>query len=288
MHHVRLLARQALNAVAIDPDAVRQRRTGPRDPNGIEIGELVLPGLALHHLQLGGCLGGVRVNHRPVPLGQVAHRPQQRPGTRRGEARREAIAQPATRGAVPFLTQIGRFLERGAGRLAQAGGCCGGVHQALAHSGAQADNLERFERRTRVPHRLHVEDGGRPAEQQLGSAEHSGPVDRVGSVGGFERPDALRQPVFEYQVVGETAKQRLAQMNVRLNQSGNDDESGAIDRLGARLGPPLPAHRRNAIARDYHIPVHDAAPRVHREDARVLENQRGRRTHVGENLSTVW
>src|SRR5204863_93234 len=46
------LSRQARNAVLIHPDAVRQGRTRPRNPNGIEVGDLIVSRFPFHELQL--------------------------------------------------------------------------------------------------------------------------------------------------------------------------------------------------------------------------------------------
>jgi len=80
--------------------------------------------------------------------------------------------------------------------------------------------LERLEGRAGVPHRLHVEDGGSAAEQELRGAEHGGPVDGLLGVGGLEWPDPAHQPVLEPQIVGEPAEQRLTEMDVAWMRPG--------------------------------------------------------------------
>ncbi len=276
MHDVRLLARQALHAVTIDPDAMGERGARTGDADGVEIAELILPRLPLHHLQLCRRFRSVRVNRRAVALGQIAHRAEQRPGAGRRKPRREAIAQPAPNRAVPLLAQHGCLVERRTGVFPQPCGRAGGVHQAFTHGGAQTDGLKRLECRARVADRFHIENRRGAAEEQLGRAKHGGPVDRVGRVRCLEWPDALGEPIFQPQVVGEAAEQCLTQMNVGLNQTGDDHEAGAVDVLDARL--PLsarPPDRLDAITRHHHVAVHNAAPRVHREDAGVLEEERG-------------
>jgi hypothetical protein len=49
-------------------------------------------------------------------------------------------------------------------------------------------------------------------------------------VRGLHRPDACFQPIEERQIVGVAAKQRLAQMNVRLNEPGQQVTAAAVDR----------------------------------------------------------
>ena len=54
-------------------------------------------------------------------------------------------------------------------------------------------------------------------------------MDRVFRVRSFERPDALREPSLQREIIGETAKQRLTEMDVRLNEARKDYQSGTIN-----------------------------------------------------------
>ena len=274
MHHVGLLARETVDPFLVHPDAVRQRCARARDPDRIEVGDLILTRRLLDHLQLERRLGGVGVDRRARPRREVAHRAQQWSGATRHEPGSEAPAQPTLRRAVPLGAQIGRFLERPLGGLLQAGWRGRGVHQALARRRAETDRLEGGERRPGVPHRLHVEDRRCAAEQQLGRAQHRGPVHGFLGVRGFERPDAAREPVFEGEIVGEPAKQRLAEMDVGLHETRDDDHASTVDDL-LRPSPSFSAaHRRDALPLHDHVPLHHSPFRIHRDHPRAGEAQR--------------
>jgi len=55
-------------------------------------------------------------------------------------------------------------------------------------------------------------------------------VNRLLGVRGLERPDALREPGFEREIVGEPAEQSLTEVDVRLDETGKYDKPRAIDR----------------------------------------------------------
>src|ERR1041385_6171063 len=136
------------------------------------------------------------------------------------------------------------------------------------------DRLERFECRAGVSHRLHVEDRRGAAEQQLGGAEHGGGVDRRFGVRRFERPDALREPCHERQVVGESAEQRLTEMDVGLNEPGENREPAAIKRcylFASERAAVRPSDAFDASVLQQHIRVDDPSRLIHRDDAPTAE-----------------
>src|SRR5881396_1804710 len=246
MDDVRPLPREHGDVVLAHPDAVRQRGTWPRDPDRIEVRDLIVAGLALHRLQLEGRFGSVRMNRGSGSLRQIARRPEQRPSAARREPRGKAIAQPSAGGAMPFSAQVRALRKRLVGRLAQCRGTRGRIHQALPRRRADADRLECLERGARVTHGLHVENRRRAAEQQLRGAEHRGGVNGGFGVRGLEWPDALREPRLERQIVGEPAEERLTEVDVRLYETRKHDEAVTIDRGG--FWPPIrpSAHPPNA------------------------------------------
>src|SRR5207245_5596405 len=154
------------------------------------------------------------------------------------------------------------------------------VHQAFAHRRADADPLERPERRRSVPDGLHVDDRGGAAEQQLGRAEQGGGVDGFFGMSGLERPDAAYQPVLEPQVVGQPAEQGLAEVHVRLDETGHDEAAAAIAYLGLGAGPlpplprpPSPPSRSSRFSR--RAPSHSPAPRARHRRAAARRRRRG-------------
>ena len=165
MNDVGGLSRQARNAVLIHPDAVRQGRTRPRNPNGIEVGDLIVSRFPFHELQLHGSLGSMRMNDRTCLLSQITHGAEQWPRAARREPRRKAIPEPTAGGTMPPRAQVRALRQRLVCGFAQAGGVRRRVHETLAGRGANADRLERLERRAGMAHGFHVEDGRRAAEQ---------------------------------------------------------------------------------------------------------------------------
>ena len=90
---------------------------------------------------------------------------------------------------------------------------------------------------------------------------------------GFERPDAPRQPALERQIVGEPAKQGLAQVHVGLDQARKQDETGAIENARPRRPGGAPLSRRSISdggdppVLDQHVGVENAVIAVHGDDA---------------------
>ncbi len=98
-------------------------------------------------------------------------------------------------------------------------------------------------------------------------------------MGGLERPDAPGEPLFERQVVGQPSEQRLAEMDVRLNQTGENDEACAVEnRPSVRRSDTLTvrplSQRRDPLALDPHVCVEDPPPRIHCHDTGAGEHQR--------------
>ena len=296
MHHVRPLAREPHGLVLVDPDAVRQRRALPRDPHRVEVRDLLHPRGAKHGLAFHDRLGGVRVDLRAEQLRQLAGRAQQRTGAARHETRREADPQPVARGPVPAAGQalrLGQRRVRGLRQLERRSlGVC--VHETLPHHGAEPDALERPERRVRVMHRLHVEDRRRAAEQQLGGAEHRRPEHGLLGVRRLERPDAAAEPLLEPQLVRQPAKQRLAEVDVSLDETWDDETAAAVAHLHGRLLPaslfplprpfPRPLYRSDASAGDEDVRPRDSPTALVQQHVAPGEDQIGRRGPGGAQV----
>ena len=194
---VRPLPREHGDIVLVHPDAVRQRGARARNADGIEIGDLIVAGLAPHRIELERRFRRVGVHHGAGLLGQIAHRPQQRARTAGRKAWRKAIAEPATGGAMPLRAQVGALRKRCVRRFPERRRRRGRVHQALPRGRPNPDRLECFERGRGMPHGLHVENRRGAAEQELRRAEHGGGVDGRFGVCGFEWPNALGEPRLE-------------------------------------------------------------------------------------------
>ncbi len=89
----------------------------------------------------------------------------------------------------------------------------------------------------------------------------------AGVVRGLHRPDALLEPVDEREVVRRAAEERLAEMDVRLDEAG---QHGAAARVDDHVGPGRDGRADGPMRppRIEHVAV--AGPRscgVHRHDA---------------------
>ena len=93
---------------------------------------------------------------------------------------------------------------------------------------------------------------GRARREQLVNAEQGARLERLGGVASLHRPDARRQPVEQLEIVGLISKQGLAQMDMGLDEPGNENEAGRVDDLHATR-----AQRRARGERD-DAPVDDA------------------------------
>jgi hypothetical protein len=83
----------------------------------------------------------------------------------------------------------------------------------------------------------HVEDRRGPGEEHLGQAELGARGERGVVVRRLERPDAALEPVEKRQVVRHPAKERLAEVHVSLDETGDDGASRRVDH--ARQGGEL-------------------------------------------------
>ena len=88
----------------------------------------------------------------------------------------------------------------------------------------------------------------------------------------FHRPHAAAQPVHEGQIVGEPAKQRLAKMDVRLNEPRQDVSAARVDDAVVRL-VDVRADRRDAAVPDRHVAFDDVEAIVHGEDGAAADEE---------------
>ena len=68
-----------------------------------------------------------------------------------------------------------------------------------------------------------------PLAEQLGRGQPRRRAERFRRVRRFHRPDARAQPVHQRQIVRVAAKQRLAEVDVRLDESGQDVAAARVD-----------------------------------------------------------
>jgi len=89
-------------------------------------------------------------------------------------------------------------------------------------------------------------------------------------VRGFHRPDALLQPIKQCEVVGIAAEERLTQMDVRLDEAGQQISTARIDHP---IRPRVVeiANRRDAALLDEDVARHHVQRVVHRENGGVTD-----------------
>ena len=120
-----------------------------------------------------------------------------------------------------------------------------------------------------------VRTRGGAAQQQFGGGERRGGRERSRRVRRLHRPDARAQPVEQRQVVGIAAEQRLAQMDVRLHEAGQQVVAAGVDDVGrerqARSTAPTETMRPSSIE---HVAFDHVEGVVHREDGGVANEQR--------------
>ena len=200
-----------------------------------------------------------------------------------GEARAERDAQAAAAPPVPGLREAGRLVEGRARLPVEAGRVRRRiVHEGVAARHAHARRRRRPEDRVRVVRGRHVEDRRRAAREELGEAESRRDLQRRVVVGGLARPDVRREPGEEGQVVRAVAQERLAQVDVRLDEPGQEPHPGRVEtregpaggRVGAgarlRLGV---ARRDRAVLDEQRAARHDVAGARHADREGVLDEK---------------
>ena len=140
-------------------------------------------------------------------------------------SRPSAAAVPAREEPLPLGERLLRLREE-IGRVRRRV-----VHERVPARDPEARRLRRAEDGVGVPHRPHVEDRGRPAGGQLREAEACGEEERLLVVGGLAGPDVRLQPRKEREVVGAVAKERLAEVDVGLDESREEPEALRVDPL---------------------------------------------------------
>ena len=200
--------------------------------------------------------GCVRVHERPAarPTGWPPPRAARASTRRRTAARTRRAARPL-RGAVPPLARCAtlssidasrRLLQPRRARRASA------VHHALADRRAGCPlSRRRFEHHVGVVHGLHRQHRGGAAAQQLGRSPAA--RRRAASPACAPLPSATRasrSQSISGEVVGVAAEQRLAEVDVRLDEAGSTQPPRASTTRSWRRGDgsaPIAAMRPSRI-----------------------------------------
>ena len=111
------------------------------------------------------------------------------------------------------------------------------VHQCVAAGVTDAGACGRAEEGVRMPHRSHVEHRRHAARQTLGQAEAGRDRHGLGIVRRLARPHVPFEPRKQLETRRSVSQKRLAQMEVRLNETGNDPFAPGgetLDRLAGK------------------------------------------------------
>ena len=93
-------------------------------------------------------------------------------------------------------------------------------------------------------------------------------------------PHPAPQPLHQRQIVGEAAEQRLAQVNVRLDQAGEDVAAAGVDDTVVRL-VDVRRDARDAAAPNRDVAVDDLVPIVQRDDSAFADEEGHLRRSAG-------
>jgi hypothetical protein len=146
------------------------------------------------------------------------------------------------------------------------------IHHALADRGPQPAFRHGFEHRVRIVHGLHRQHRGRAAGQELGRRQAGGSAQAVRRMRGFHGPDTTAEPLQQRQVVGIPSKQRLTQVDMGLDQTGQHVSAACVDgaivraRNRRRDGGDAPVSNRD-------VSLDDVQPVVHADHDAATDEQ---------------
>src|SRR5947209_17553516 len=111
MQDVRTCAREYGQLFIVDVDTMRKRDVRRCETDRIQVSDVALTCCALNQLNLGAILRSMRVHQHAALTRQLRDTFEQRARATDGEARREAITNPAGRTSVPLFEQRERCTD---------------------------------------------------------------------------------------------------------------------------------------------------------------------------------
>ena len=230
MEHLRVPLAEESNLCLADPDAMRETGVGPEYPEFFEEFDVVDAAALAHRFHLPPVLRGMRVEEHAGK--GCSHRVcfREEPiGTGEDEPRGNGIFHSSGPFAVPLFGLFERRTEGVVRRFAECRIDIVAVHHGLSNERTEACFLHSRRDLLFALDAPHIHDRGRSGPDQLGDAGHRGGAHRGRVVGRFERVDFQAEPVEELKVVGQTAEERLAQMDMRLDEAGDRRERGSVE-----------------------------------------------------------
>ena len=202
----------------------------------------------------------VRVDERVVLARQAGDRLEQLARARHGEPRRERGAQPAVGARRASACASARLSSIDALRLLPAAAPAPSASASIMHLPivARMPALGRgFEHRIGVVHRLHRQHGGRAARAAARSAASRAAARSVPACARLPSARRACAAIQQRQIVGVAAEQRLAEMDVRLDEAGQQVAAARIDDRVVRAAAIAGADRRDAAVADRHVALDD-------------------------------
>ena len=257
-------------------------QAGPRaeEAHRVEVGDVLEPRALEDQVALGQALARVRVDGQPLLLREPRRPSQEFVRAGHGETGLHGDPQPTPLAAVPIGQQargLGEALRRRSAQLFRRRP--GVVHQHVAARVADPGPRRRPEEGVGVAHGPHVEHRRDAGSEALREPEARRDRERVRVVRRLARPDVRGQPGQEFQVLRAVAQQRLAQVEVGLNESRQDPFAPRVEALD-RLAPPsggraglVAARRDRAVLRVEVGRGPDVAPVLEADEGAPLEKQ---------------
>ena len=223
------------------------------------------------------------MDEKPVRPRARGQRPEETVRARDGEARAVGYAEPSSCRAVPSLREapgLGEGFRRAHPEV--FGIRLRIVHERVPARDAHPRGFGRPEHRVRMAHRAHVQERRRAAREELGEAEACRNFEGRLVVRGLAGPDVRFQPREEWKVIRAVSEQRLAEMDVRLDETGHEPESARVHAFeraarGGDFGGSLPRvcmerDDRAVLDEEGAVQRHVVRSR-HSEDARALDEK---------------
>ena len=301
MGHMGPGPRERAHLVFADPDHVDEHHVGAHQSHVFGKLDREAPIRAPEELPVLPHLGEVHGDPQAVFPGEAGDLAVQVRGDRAGRAGAEPDAQAAVRRPLPPPVHLQRPAQPGLAVLDHPG-----VHR---------------QRRIRVPRRIHddlgerradpalahhlrdpvesipvgehgLEKRRRPRSEHLGDAEPGArPAVVLGEMP-LQDPDAVAEPLHERPIVRAAADERLRQVNVRVDEPGDEDVvREAVDRLGrvprhevrglAHLDDPIAPRRDGAVGDDPAAGIHGDHERAGHDHEMGLPGAPRRRRAAG-------
>ena len=186
---------------------------------------------------------------------------------RHGEARRERGAQPSVGGAVPALAERQALVDRRARRLLQARRHL--ARRSIMHLpivarmplSATASNTASVSCTVSI-----VSTAVVPLASSSVVASRAAARSVAGVCAASIGQTRVAQPVHQRQIVGVAAEERLAEMDVGLDEAREDVAAARVDRRGRAVSAMVGADRRDPAVADRHVALDDRRSVVHRDD----------------------